>query len=62
MADLIDWSPPADKGNFVVDFIVWLVRVWAMAIILMGGGCFAIYVVGWIFLRLIGAIHGPLFG
>jgi hypothetical protein len=62
MADLIEWSPPADKGNFIVDFIAWFTRVWVMGIVLMGGGCFAIYVVGWIFLRLIGAVHGPLFG
>jgi hypothetical protein len=59
MADLIELNP-VTKGNFIVDFIVWLVRVWAMAIVLLGGGCFAIYVVGMLFLHLIGAVRGPL--
>jgi len=61
MADLIELNPVA-RGNFIVDFVIWLVRVWVMAIVLMGGGCLGIYVVGWCFFRLIGVVHGPLFG
>jgi len=57
MADLIEWSPPADKGNFIVDFVVWTFRVWTLAIMLLGGACLALFVVGYVFFSLIGWIH-----
>jgi hypothetical protein len=57
MADLIDWKPPTDKGNFILDFFVCLFRVWIVCGGLFAGACLAVYLLFMAFLHLIGAVN-----